>query len=85
MDEKNGKIIQIIIQSGAVAIALYLVFILNDITSNHINSVGEHIKHNTQVLTELKSSIEQSNEIGKEQTRALADLEKTLFQIVNSK
>lgn len=81
MTEANNNrknIIGVIVQAGAVGIALIAVYFLYDLASNHIND-------NTRVLMRLESAINQSTEVDKEQIRVLDDLERTINNIKFSK
>lgn len=50
-------IIQIVIQAGAVGIAVYVIYVLKTLISNHINHNTEALKDLTSVLSELKQVI----------------------------
>ena len=65
MNNKNDKIIQKIIQGGAVGLAVILIFLVayqlklsNDLVTNHIHSSTEATRENTKVLEKLSGLID---------------------------
>jgi len=71
INNNKKNIIGIIVQAGAVGIALIAIYFLYDLASNHIND-------NTKILIKLESAINKSTEVDQEQIRVLGDLERTI-------
>lgn len=67
-DLVNGKVVQRIIQGGAVGLALV-------IAGMYYLTVSNHIEHNTDALSELNGTILQGNEIQRQQTEVLRDID----------
>ncbi len=71
-------IIQLVVQFGAVGIAIYLVYSNSKerkeylkIIGNHMVHTGEYVKDNTKVLTRLESLIEKDIEVNKDLEKAI--------------
>lgn len=73
MEGQNGKnsLISIIVQAGAVGLALVAMAMLWSIVTNHIN-------YNSDMLSKLESRMEQSNIIMKDNYDATKSLNETL-------
>lgn len=78
--ETNGKL-KLLIQGGAVGIALALIFLIWFIVQSKDKIVTNHIEHstnafieNTKALTSLTSSVVNFNENQKETTEVLREL-----------
>jgi len=79
MTDQNNKIgiVGMIIQGGAVGVALFSLWILWSL-------VSDHLSYNTEVMIELKSVISENNRVMTDQSDIMDDLEKTI-QIFLSK
>ncbi len=71
-DTANNRtnIIGIIIQGGAVAIALVVIYFWHIERTNHINHEIEAWNKNTEVMTELKDAVRVSNRVDEAQVKA---------------
>ena len=78
MEQTNGNIIKILVQGGLAGALILSLFIMWNIITNHYHDIGDHINKNTEVLTELKMSIERSNDIGEEQSDLLRGLQRLI-------
>jgi len=59
-------IIQLVVQFGAVGIALYLVYCQTKERKEYLKIIGNHIDHNTKALTKLIGFIEKDVEVTKD-------------------
>lgn len=75
----NGNIIKILVQGGLAGALILTLLMFYASNRDYGKIISNHLNHNTEVLIELKTSINQSNEIDKEQIRALGDLRDILL------
>lgn len=60
----NGNLLKILIQGGLAGIAILALIMFYSVVSNHIS-------HNTEVLIELKTSIDRTNSINEAQVESM--------------
>ena len=84
----NGKTIDSIVKGGAVAILGILlaltIWINYKTASNHIQHNTDAWNQNTQALTELKISIQQTNDIAETQVKAIELQANAIDNMVNA-
>jgi len=83
MSEQNNKtgIIGIIIQAGAVGLALVSLWILYTLVSNHMSHNTEAINMNTQAIIELKGAINTLNSNNVAQATMMGQIRDLIIQI----
>ena len=84
MAEINGNnktgLIGVIIQAGAVGLALVSMWIVYNLVSNHMVHNTEATNNNTQVLMELKGAIETLNSNNVTQAAMMGDIKNLIIQ-----
>lgn len=70
-NNNKAGLIGIIVQAGAVGLALASLYVIWNLVTNHIN-------HNTEILSELKVTIQKLDETSREEARVLRDLDTTI-------
>lgn len=71
MNGKTATVVQIIIQAGAVGIALVSVYFFYNFASNHV-------AHNTEVLVEVRESVKGQTAATFQLTKVIRDLNSIL-------
>lgn len=83
MSEQNNKtgLIGVIVQAGAVGLALVSLWVLYTLVSNHMLHNTEAINLNTQAIIELRGAINTLNNNNVSQAMMMGEIKNLILQI----
>lgn len=78
MNGTTSTLVKTITAAGAIGLVLIMAFLLWFVIGKYDTTVSNHIQHSTEVLVGLKSSIDTSNVIDKEQIQVMRELKEVI-------